>query len=327
METVFNATAFAKINLDLRIGPKADNGYHSILSIFQSVSLGDEICLNVLSDFKNQEAGSGIAIQKDSDILVEGEFDCPPERTTLYKAASIFLRRQGIKTRLHIKVVKGIPAKAGLGGGSADAAAILILLNKAFKTGLDTEELSSIGLSIGSDVPFFLTGGTAFVHGRGERIEPLPPLGKMGILLLCPSFGVSTDWAYTALDSYRAKEPRGRYDAPWDMENIEARKLQITEELKNSPRLWTFQNDFVPLLYNEYPIYQAIEALLRSEGAAFISISGSGSTVFAIFDSLGKAEEVKKSLTIAQQADVSQKLLYGMALHAIKPLETSLRLS
>jgi len=111
------------------------------------------------------------------------------------------------------------------------------------------------------------------------------------------------------------------------MENIEARKLQITEELKNSPRLWTFQNDFVPLLYNEYPIYQAIEALLRSEGAAFISISGSGSTVFAIFDSLGKAEEVKKSLTIAQQADVSQKLLYGMALHAIKPLETSLRLS
>jgi 4-diphosphocytidyl-2-C-methyl-D-erythritol kinase len=259
-------------------------------------------------------------------VLVAGDFDCPQESTTLYKAAMLFLQRQGIRARLRISVDKGIPAKAGLGGGSADAAALLSLLNKAFNAGLNSGELAALGLAVGSDVPFFFRGGTALVHGRGELVETLPPLRALGILLICPSFGVSTAWAYNSLDSYRTEQHEVLTPGLLGKGSMGTVKREFIEALGRPLSCWKFKNDFSPLLYREYPVYKEIEALLRSMGAAFVSITGSGASIFGLFDSLENAREAKKRLLEEGRDRAARKLLYGMALHAIKPLETSLRL-
>ncbi len=331
METHYSAIAYAKINLHLSIGPKAEDGFHSIASLFQSISLADRISLalpDIQEGLEKEQGGRKVERggQAEPDIVVEGEFDCLPESTTLYKAARLFLERQGIRSRLYIRVDKGIPAKAGLGGGSADAAALLVLLDKAFGTGLDQRELIDLGLSVGSDVPFFFKGGTAFVHGRGELIEVLPPIRDLGILLICPSFGVSTGSAYAALDAWRAEKPIEGNSRPWDKTVPEEKKRQILDELGKPLDCWAFKNDFSPVLYREYPIYKPIEALLHSEGAAFVSVSGSGSSIFGLFESQENARQAKERLIGDGVEESTRKLLYGMALHAIKPLETSLRL-
>ena len=331
MDNRLGATAFAKINIGLRIGPRSSDSYHPIISLFQSVSLSDHIALRWSEGGDKSGAPREDGDGKEGEVVVDGDFDCPPEATTLYKAAVVFLRGLGIRARLRIDVDKGIPAKAGLGGGSADAAALLVLLNQAFKTGLGPGEIAELGLSVGSDVPFFFSGGTALVHGRGELIETLPPSREFGILLIQPSFGVATPWAYGALDSYRAAR-RGYADlCQWDARTIEAKKREIVEELKKPLSDWGFVNDFAPLLYREYPAYRELDLLLRSAGAAFVSISGSGSSIYGLFENPGEALEAKaRLLEDVALEDAAEggtgKLLYGMGLHAIKPLETSLRL-
>jgi len=326
MDNRLGATAFAKINIGLRIGPRSSDSYHPIMSLFQSVSLSDHIVLRWWEDGDRGGTSRGGGGGKEGEVVVVGDFDCPPEATTLYKAAMVFLRGLGIWARLRIEVDKGIPAKAGLGGGSADAAALLVLLNKAFSTGLGPGEIAELGLSVGSDVPFFFNGGTALVHGRGELIERLPSSREFGILLIQPSFGVATPWAYGALDSYRAGR-RGYADlCQWDARAVEAKKREIVEELEKPLSDWGFVNDFAPLLYREYPAYGRLDLLLRSAGAAFVSISGSGSSIYGLFDNPEKALEAKERLLEAAVGGATGKLLYGMGLHAIKPLETSLRL-
>jgi 4-diphosphocytidyl-2-C-methyl-D-erythritol kinase len=340
MNTEYSAVAYAKINLHLSIGPRAEDGYHPIASLFQSVSLADRVSLTLGKDAEKKKSmgAKGLRLEDgesgaegceghaEQDIIVEGDFDCPFEDTTVYKAARLFSERYGIRRALTVVVQKGIPAMAGLGGGSADAAAVLVLLNKAFGLGLDTDELAGIGLSVGSDVPFFFRGGAVFVHGRGEAVEPLKPLENIGILLICPSFGVSTGWAYAALDALRAENGSEYRPIPWGRAAVETERRRILDDLKKNPRRWSFKNDFSSVLYREYPVYEQIEALLYSLGASFVEVSGSGSTMFGIFDSPESALQAKERISGARAEEPVRKLLYGMALHAIKPLETSLRL-
>ncbi|HWP67825.1 MAG TPA: 4-(cytidine 5'-diphospho)-2-C-methyl-D-erythritol kinase, partial [Rectinemataceae bacterium] len=190
MMQVCKIDACAKINIGLRVGSPGADGYHPILSLFHSVSLFDTL------SFARHPAGQG--------ILVRGGFDCPGEETTIYKAIQAFRTATGIVDGLEAEVGKHIPAMAGLGGGSADAAATLVALDRLFDTGFSKGELVDIGAQIGSDVPFFLFGGAALVSGRGDVVEPIAPRTDFGILLLYPGFGVSTKWAYSRLDEWRA---------------------------------------------------------------------------------------------------------------------------
>ena len=287
------------------------DGYHSISSVFHSVALGD-----ILQVSEGRQNG----------LQVKGDFDCPPEATTIYRAAELFMELNGIEAGLEIEVDKRIPVQAGLGGGSADAAGVLVALDRLFPGSGEGTGLAEMGARVGSDVPFFLFGGAAYVSGRGEKVESLQPRTGLGILLIKPAFGMSTARAYAALDS--AREGRG-----WN--TVSPHKIAAAPDplsdtstasqmLGRMPSSWTFENDFSALLFESFSEYGMLDAALRDAGAAFVSISGSGSCIYGVFDSLRAAMNAQGLLEERTASAPGLKTLSGMALRAIKPLETSI---
>ena len=311
MTQVCRIEAYAKINIGLRIGSPGGDGYHHLISLFHAVGLCDSLA------FERRRAGN--------EILVHGDFDCPGEKTTVYKAIEIFRNATGIVEGVKVIVDKGIPAMAGLGGGSADAAATLVALDRMFETGLGRDELSSLGAAIGSDVPFFLYGGAAIVSGRGDIIDPITPRTDLGILLLYPGFGVSTKWAYSKLDEWR-----DRSDLPSPEELLPHMSIQERAEMVKAfgkpPKAWNFMNSFEEPLASAFPVYREIRSCFADCGASFVSVTGSGSCIYGVYTSFKEARAAKESLRLALSAAHAEKTLSGMALHAIKPLETSLLL-
>lgn len=308
-ERRYRASAYAKLNLALEIGERKDDGFHDIRSIFHSIDLADTLELRV--------GGSS------GGISVSGDFGCPVERSTVYRAAAGFMAFCGIdpygKGRgIELRVIKNIPSEAGLGGGSTDAAAVLRMLDLAFSTGLGTGDLAEIGAAIGSDVPFFLHGGAAFVSGRGERVEPLQPRGDFFILLIKPPFGISTPWAYRILDEDRAAglvsppDPRGFGDS-----GISG-GVAMVEEYGRAVKEWRFGNDFLPTIERRKTDYGLIFDQLRTCGAEYASLSGSGSCAFGLFRTRASADAALGSL---------RNTLPDMVLRLLRPLETSLALS
>ncbi|MHB0896793.1 MAG: 4-(cytidine 5'-diphospho)-2-C-methyl-D-erythritol kinase [Spirochaetales bacterium] len=314
MNRQISIKAFGKINIGLDIGYPRLDGYHPILSIFHSLEIFDTLMLEKSSD---------------DAILVEGSFDCPMETTTIYKAAELFKRVAGVKAGIKLAVKKEIPTMAGLGGGSVDAAATLVALNALYDARLDRAELGAMAAQIGSDVPFFLAGGAAIVSGRGEIIKPIEPRNDFGIILVWPGFGISTAWAYAALDSWRAKAKLHEESAQ-KLHGSSAPDASGADEMESrfrlSPKKWGFSNSFGEMLYNTHPVYLSIEMALRETGADFVSITGSGSCMYGIYSSNDEARGAEGKLKAAIQKRNAEKTLYGMALRAIKPLETSLLL-
>ena len=302
--------AFAKINIGLEIGKSRPDGYHPILGIFHSVGISDKII------FSRQESGG---------IRVEGAFDCRPENSTVYKAADLFRKRFGISGGFKAVVEKGIPAKAGLGGGSADAAATLIALERLYGTHLAASELCAMAACIGADVPFFLSGGAAMVSGIGDIIEPIAPRSDFGILLIHPGFGVSTKWAFAELDSFRHNGKVPLY-AEDDSESLEFRKDKLLSAYTGPLETWKFDNSFSEMLYRNFPVYDDLEKLLRKAGALHVSITGSGSCMYGVFRSMQDTHLAEAKLKSGADEGNAENTLYGMGLHAIKPLETSLYL-
>ena len=314
MNRQISIKAFGKINIGLDIGYPRLDGYHPIRSIFHSLAIVDTLTLEKSSD---------------DAILVEGSFDCPMESTTIYKAAELFKRAAGAKGGIKLAVKKEIPTMAGLGGGSVDAAATLVALNALYDARLDRAELGAMAAQIGSDVPFFLDGGAAIVSGRGEIIKPIKPRNDFGIILVWPGFGISTAWAYAALDSWRAKASI-REKSAGQLPGSSATEFGIEDEMEArfrlKPEKWDFRNSFGEMLYSANPVYPAIEMALPETGASFVSITGSGSCMYGIYASIDEARGVEGKLEAAIQKRNAEKTLYGMALRAIKPLETSLLL-
>ena len=253
-------TAAAKVNLHLRVYPRRSDGFHGILSLFQAVSLADELVIRSL---------------KESDTIeIEGDFDCPAESTTVYKAAVAYLRASELRCGLSIKVDKRIPSGAGLGGGSSDAASTLVGLESLLEGGLGGLKLNAIGASIGSDVPFFLNAAVAIVSGRGEHIEPIEARSDFSLLLVDPGFPVSTVSAYALLDKRRNDEARELDPAP----------EELVAAYRGKIRDWLFANSFEPLIAGQRPEIAKIKRLLLESGASFAAMSGSGSTIFGVFE-------------------------------------------
>lgn len=180
------AIAPAKINLTLDIVGTREDGYHLLESIFQSVDICDVVVAR-------KRLGRRITLDAPG-------CDCPVEKNTAYKAAVAFFAYTGLKKGVHLSVAKRIPTQAGMGGGSADAAGVLVALNRLFKTNLTTAQLCEIGLKVGADVPFCVLGGTAYVTGIGEGLQALPPLPDCTIVVAQPAEGISTKEAYAAVD-------------------------------------------------------------------------------------------------------------------------------
>lgn len=199
----------------------------------------------------------------------------PPEHNLAYRAAAAFHEAAGLSPAVRIRLVKHIPAGAGLGGGSSDAAATLRALNQAHGGPLDDATLLRLGAALGSDVPFFLSGAAfALVWGRGERILPLRPPPSAPVLLAVPPFAIATADAYRALDHHR-----GAQGSPPAPRAIRLEDLASWRGLADSA-----VNDFEPVLFPRHPELAGLRDALARAGARLARLTGSGSAVFGIFE-------------------------------------------
>lgn len=260
--TTLTEGAFAKINLTLDVLEKRADGYHDIRSVMQTVSLRDDVELE-LDTGKPWE-------------LICDKPEIPTDGTNLaWKAARVFFDAMGGEPDgLTIRITKRIPAQAGLGGGSADAAAVLRALNRHRGYPLSVYALCELGAKVGSDVPFCVLCGTALAEGRGERLTKLPDAPEMFYVICKPSFSVSTPDLYARLD---AENPTERPDTTAMRAALQ--KGDLTLIGKN------LCNRFEPLVLSAYPELNYIKSVLMTYGAYGALMSGSGSAVYGIFDS------------------------------------------
>ena len=257
--TTLYEPAYAKLNLTLDVLDKREDGYHNLQSVMQTVSIRDDLEIDV---------GTG----KPWRLLcsVDG---IPTDETNLaWKAAAVYCRSmKKDPDGLEIRIVKRIPSGAGMGGGSADAAAVLRALNRHFGEPLSILALAELGAEVGSDVPFCVLGGTAMVEGRGERLRKLPDLPDCIFVVCKPDFSVSTPELYRKIDE-TAIPHRPDHRA---MENaLLAGDLGMVAE-----NLW---NVFDPVVTSEHLELNYIKSICHSYGALNQQMTGSGSAVFAM---------------------------------------------
>lgn len=267
--------AAAKINLLLDILKKLDNGYHSLFMIMQSVSCFDEVEVN-LTD-------SGIIAIDCGDAQLKND-----ETNIAYKAAKAFFDYTEIKNRgLDIKIKKNIPLAAGLAGGSADGAAVIFALNRLYKANLSDNQLRQIGVKVGADVPFSLMGGTALALNIGEILAPLPDIEKCFIVLAKPNEAVATASAYADFDkAHNIRHPDN------------ASMLEALANGQSEKAFSLVENVFEQVIDVHARPY--IKDTMRRFGCKAACMSGSGPTVFGIFDTEEKANEcaneIKKTM-------------------------------
>lgn len=266
--------AHGKINLDLRVlGTRAD-GYHELRTVFQAISLHDRLSF----------------IPREGPFAIECDAaGVPLDRSNLvWKAADALwrsLRRTGPLRDIVVRLEKRIPLQAGLGGGSADAAATLLGLARAWRVSLRPSQMTDVAATIGADVPFFLSGGTALGLGRGDEVYSLADLPRHWIVLLIPGFGVSTVDAYSW------------YDGERDL----ARGV-IVREAQHVPGPWPSRaaqmiNDLEAPIARHYPEIEQMKTALRRVGALAAAMSGSGSTVFGLFQKRTDAAKAVERLS------------------------------
>lgn len=271
--------AFAKINLFLDVEGVRDDAYHNIISVMQSIDWTDTVQIEA------KPIGEGICLTcSDSDIPTD-------QRNTAYKAAHLFLERINSESGIFIHINKNIPHAAGLAGGSADAAAVLLGLNELFQFPLTTEELLIIGKKIGADVPFCIMGGTVLVTGIGEKLEKLTACPSCHIVCAKMGEGVPTPQAYAALDqkfdNFRDYKPQHQ-------------KLSHMKSAMKRGELPTFRdavfNIFESVVEPERPAVTVLKQVLLSHGASVAMMSGSGPSVFGIFEDLSAADAANRHL-------------------------------
>ena len=280
-----------KINLHLRIGEKRPDGFHNLESIFAALAFGDSL------RFERME-GEGA-----SEILMKAEGPggtVPPEKNLIYRALALFRERTGYRAGFRVTVDKRIPLGAGLGGGSSNAASTLLALDSLANTRLPAGEMKEMALSLGSDVPFFLLGGAAFVSGRGEYAEPVAPPRNLLVILVKPPFESNTARAYGLLDKTREQGTGERGPV--------LAKEALVRALYVDPETWPFYNDFLPVFRGpnsgekgeereHAAFYRSIFDEFRGLGASFAGLSGSGSCCFGIFKNRNLAETAEKTLS------------------------------
>ena len=265
--------SFAKINLTLSVHGRRADGYHEIETLLQTISLHDRLTFRAL------DSGE-IELACDAP-------DIPADETNLVHRAAVALReRFRVRRGARVEIEKRIPAGGGLGGGSSNAAVALVALAHLWRIETNAGELSEIGAMLGSDVPFFLSGGTALGAGRGELIRPLVDAPHMHLLVVSPFVKVPTAEAYKLLN------------APALTKVGSAVNFYVSHEGADFPRPLreALTNDFEPAVFRRFPeIERARDALIRA-GAEAALLSGSGSSVFGVFDSRDEAERAQEFL-------------------------------
>jgi len=260
--------SYAKINLYLKIGKRLSSGYHNLQGVMQRIELSDSITIEPLSEDR---------------IIVEcTNKELENENNLAYQAAMLLKKKFRVAYGARIYIEKNVPIEAGLGGGSSDAATTLMNLNKLWGLKLKERQLIELASQIGSDVPFFIGEGAALVEGIGEKVKRIKKSFSINIILINPGFRVSTKWAYNTFDK---QKPRIKTKA--DIKAlVKAIEKKDIKEIANN-----LYNDFEPIVTKKYKVINDIKNNLLRNDALNACVSGSGPTVFGIFNSIYEARE------------------------------------
>ncbi len=256
--------AYAKINLSLRVGSRRNDGYHPVQSLIQTIDLADQITI--------ETAPKG-------EFHVWNSLGIDPQADLAAKAAGAVLAEIGSSAGIRIRIDKRIPAGAGLGGGSSDAAAVLVAVNWLLGEPLAQQELHRLGAPLGADVPLFLYGGSLRVSGRGDTIHRCSSNREETFVVIVPRLHCNTAHVYDRFD---------RLSPPRRMEALTDGDLELAEN-----DLESAATDLYPQLA---PIAAAMQLLAKADEASFAGMSGSGSAYYAAFRVPGAAEQAKRSL-------------------------------
>ncbi len=269
--------AFAKLNLGLRVLDRRSDGFHNIRSVLQAIDLCDDVSVALVDG-----SGPSVRLECDREDLVN-------DRNLAWVAADRVLRHVGADTAVHVRLRKRIPSGAGLGGGSSDAAAVLRALVGLLPVPPAPEALDAIAASIGSDVPYFLTGGTALAEGRGTDVTALPDLPFRAVAVALPSIEVSTAEAYRDLAERRVTGLTHSGD-PDTMKQYGSVR-SVFGEGTILDRSEGMVNDFEDVVFQQFPALAGIKRGLLANGARQALMSGSGASVFGLFDSTEGASQ------------------------------------
>ena len=265
----------AKVNLFLRILGKRPDGYHELQSLVQPVSLFDEISLSV-------EPGEGISLSPSGREMPSG-------RDNLAVAAcNLYLEAAEVREKVSIGIKKNIPLGAGLGGGSSNAAAVLVGLNKVLRKFTDGE-LLRMAASLGADVPFFIRSTSSFVEGVGERVEVLSDFPLFHYVILFPGKNLST------------REVYGRWKSP-EHSPEKVKSASLVKQFRRGD--FPVENGLSEAVFGIFPDILSLREIFRSLGVRSVLVSGSGSSVFSVFRKQGEAEEIYEYLRTSSEFDV-----------------------
>jgi len=255
----------AKLNLGLKVLHKRPDNFHELRTVFQTISLADTIHISFTPS-------------RETSIRLEAEIDIPDN--LIVRAAQMVMDASNAKGHVEFKLDKKIPMGGGLGGGSTDAAAVLLALPALTGRMLPLETLTELGAQLGSDVPFFLLGGTALGIGRGTELYPLPELPAHHALVVAPHLHVSTP------DAYRALNRKLTLDLPFQyISSFQSRVWSLGEQY--------CENDFQAVVFEQYPHLKSIQRKLRKLGANPAMLTGSGAALFGVFET---RQDVRQAL-------------------------------
>lgn len=278
MKSTWCVRAYAKVNFNLKVLPKREDGFHNIESIFQTIGLYDELIVTVNNEQGCKVICNSMQLPKDNTLILAYNQFC----------SIVNVKVPGIT----VELIKNIPSGAGLGGGSSDAGALIRVLQKICKITLTESQKDYIASKTGSDVFFFVHcnnkgKGCALVSGRGEYVQKIKPRKDLYLLLFFPGIHSSTKEAYALVDKLIEEKGLGEYPL----------FTQLKKVYYLNPKAWNFRNTFSIVLEEKYSIIrQAIEVFIQN-GAVFSAMSGSGSTVFGVYTSKSKAKKSKNLLS------------------------------
>ncbi len=273
--------AYAKINIGLDVLARRPDGYHEVRMVMQTVGLHDEIMVETCDE-------PGIFISSDSGKVPLGEDNL------IYKAAALIMKEYSLLRGVRIKLTKNIPVAAGLAGGSTDAAATLRAIDRLYDLGLSDDRLCELGVRIGADVPYCLTGGTVLCEGIGEKMTKLDAHPACTVLLAKPPEGVSTAYVYKHLELDKVTHP----DIDAIIDGIRANDLSAVASHTGN----VLESVTIP----EHPVIGRIKDIMRNNGAKASLMSGSGPTVFGLFES---EDDAKKAFGELERSQTDLELI------------------
>jgi 4-diphosphocytidyl-2-C-methyl-D-erythritol kinase len=273
--------AFAKVNLGLKVLYRRPDNFHEIATLFQTISLADSIHIEAMR-------AESTTIETTSDVVIPGE-------NLATRAAAAWLDHHQIQAQVRIHIEKRIPMGGGLAGGSTDAAAVLLALPALLDHPSTLEDLATLAAKLGSDLPFLLLGGTVEASGRGEILTPLPDPPVAHGVLIAPGLHISTPDAYRSL----ARPQRDELTPAAQVEIIERFRVLVRSVHEHqSPAVWASdcENDFEPVAFEQHPVLLSLLKALQATGASLARMSGSGSTLFALYETAEAAAAAEAQL-------------------------------